>query len=162
MSPFAPWDDRTRDRVRSSMQAIYDLFLQRVAEGRGLPAEQIGKFAEGRLFAGEVAKSLGMTDAVGGLEDAIKLAMELAKVPADTPVDLVGTPPTFFEALTGDDAAQEAAPLAAEVARRAAADAILAPFVAQVPELGAFAGAFAPLFSGEKVLAVTPFALALR
>lgn len=162
MSPFAPWDDRTRDRVRSSMQAIYDLFLQRVAEGRGLPAEQIGKFAEGRLFAGEEAKSLGMTDAVGGLEDAIKLAMELAKVPADTPVDLVGAPPTFFEALANDDAAQEAAPLAAEAARRAAADAILAPFVAQMPELGAFAGAFAPLFSGEKVLAVTPFALALR
>lgn len=163
MSPFAPWDARTRDRVRSSMQAIYDLFIKRVVEGRGLPAEQVGKFAEGRLFAGEEAKSLGMVDSVGGLEDAIELALELAKVPADTPVDLVGAPPTFFEALAGEEVAQEASlPSAAEAARRAAADAILARFAEQIPELGAFAGALAPLFSGEKVLAVTPFALALR
>lgn len=162
MSIFSPWDDRTRERVRSSMQAIYDLFVARVAEGRGLPADQIGKFAEGRLFAGEEAKALGMVDQVGGLEDAIKLAMELSKVPDDTPVDLVGTPPTFFEALAGEDVAQGAAPAAAEAARRAAAEAVLAPFAAQIPELGAFAGALGPLFSGEKVLAVTPFALAIR
>jgi protease-4 len=162
MSPLSPWDDRTRERVRTSMQAIYDLFVSRVAEGRGLPAEQIGKFAEGRLFAGEEAKSLGMIDAVGGLEDAIKLAMELAKVPDDTPVDLVGTPPTFFEALASEDVAQEVAPSAADAARRAAAAAILAPLSEQIPELGAFVGAFAPLLSGEKVLAVTPFALAVR
>lgn len=168
MSPFAPWDDRTRDRVRASMQSIYDLFLKRVAEGRGLPEDQIGKFAEGRLFAGEEAKSLGMIDATGGLEDAIKLAMELAKVPDDTPVDLVGAPPTFLEALSGEDVAQGAAPaadaatLATDAARRAAASAILAPFLEQVPELAAFAGAFGPLVSGEKVLAVTPFALAIR
>lgn len=159
MSPFASWDDRTRDRVRASMQAIYDLFIQRVADGRGLPKEQIGKFAEGRLFAGEEAKSLGMIDQVGGLDDAIKLAMELSNAPADTPVDLVGTPPTFFETLASEDTAQEAAP---EAARRAAADAFVTPFAAQVPELAAFAGAFSPLFSGERVLAVTPFALALR
>lgn len=172
MSPFASWDDRTRERVRASMQSIYDLFVKRVAEGRGLPAEQVGKFAEGRLFAGEEAKSLGMVDVVGGLEDAIELAMELAAVPADTPVDLVGEPPTLFEALASEDGAGEKAPPApaADVARRAAvdaargvaADAFLAPIAAQVPELGAFAGAFAPLLSGERVLAVTPFAVAIR
>lgn len=172
MSPFASWDDRTRERVRSSMQAIYDLFVKRVAEGRGLPAEQVGKFAEGRLFAGEDARSLGMVDVVGGLEDAIKLAMELAEVPADTPVDLVGQPPTLFEALASEDSAGEKAPaapaadaarrVAVDAARGVAADAFLAPFVAQVPELGAFAGAFAPLLSGERVLAVTPFAVAIR
>jgi protease-4 len=166
MSIFSPWDEKTRGRVRASMQSIYDLFVKRVAEGRGLPADKVATFAEGRLFAGEQAKDLGMVDAVGGLEDAIKLARELAKLPDDAPVDLVGTPPTFFEALAGDDSAGdsgEAAPVAAaEAARKAAADAVLAPWVAKVPELQAFSGALSPLFSGEKVLAIVPFAFVVR
>jgi protease-4 len=162
MSMFSPWDAKTRERVRASMQAIYDLFIKRVAEGRDLPPEKVALFAEGRLFAGAQAKDLGMIDAIGGLEDAIKLAVELAKVPSDTPVDLVGMQPSFFEALASDDANSEAAPIAAEAARRAAADAFVAPWTASVPEIGVLAGAFAPLLSGEKVLAVTPFAIAVR
>jgi protease-4 len=176
MSPFTPWDDRTRERVRTSMTSIYDLFVDRIVEGRGLARDKVEGFAEGRLFAGEEAKALGMIDQVGGLEDAIKLAMELAKVPEDTPVDLVGTPPSLFEALSDQDtsassgvgsgarpvAAANVGPAAAEIARRAAEGAIVAPVLAQVPELGAFASALAPFLSGERVLAVTPFALAVR
>jgi len=162
MSLFSPWDGKTRERVRASMQAIYDLFVKRIAEGRDLPAEKVAGFAEGRIFAGEEAKSLGMIDAVGGLEDAIKLAIELAKVPNDTPVDLVGTPPTFLEALAAEETSSAAAPIAAQAAQKAAADAFIAPWAAQVPELGAFAGALAPLLAGERVLAVTPFAIAVR
>ncbi|MEZ4296482.1 MAG: signal peptide peptidase SppA [Polyangiaceae bacterium] len=170
MSLFSPWDDRTRDKVRASMQAIYDLFLKRVSEGRDLPVEKVQTFAEGRLFAGEQAKSLGMVDEVGGLEDAIHLAMELAKLPADTPVDLVGTPPTLFEALANEDAVQGDSS-AREAAARTARDALAAPgafpalppaWSEQVPELHAFAAAFTPLLAGERVLAVTPFALAVR
>ena len=174
MSIMSPWDDKTRERVRTSMKAIYDLFVDRIVDGRGLPREKVEGFAEGRLFAGEEARSLGMIDQLGGLEDAIKLAIELAKVPEDTPVDLVGAPPTFFEALSEQDTSGASAangagatgaqvgPLAAEVARRAATDAFVAPLMEQVPELGAFASALGPLLSGERVLAVTPFALALR
>ncbi len=166
MSMLSPWDEKTRDKVRASMQSIYDLFLKRVSEGRDLPVDKVATFAEGRLFAGEEAKTLGMIDQVGGIEDAIKLAITLAKVPDDTPVDLVGAPPTFLEALGGDDASGEsgesAQAIAAEAARRAAADAALAPWLAKVPEMGAFAGALGPLFTGERVLAVAPFAFALR
>jgi len=166
MSTFSPWDEKTRDKVRASMQSIYDLFVKRVSEGRDLPADKVATFAEGRLFAGEEAKTLGMTDAVGGIEDAIKLAMELAKVPADTPVDLVGTPPTFLESLANDDPSGEgsesARAVAAEAARRAAMDVAVAPWITRVPEMGTFAGALAPLFTGERVLAITPFAFALR
>ena len=171
MSVLTPWDDRTRERVRASMKSIYDLFVDRIVEGRSLPREKVEGFAEGRLFAGEEAKSLGMIDQVGGLEDAIKLAIELAKVPEDTPVDLVGTPPTLFEALAGEETSGASAatgpgaqvgPAAAEIARRAAMEALVAPVLAQVPELGSFAGALAPFLSGERVLAVTPFALAVR
>ena len=166
MSLFSAWDDRTRDKVRASMQSIYDLFLKRVSEGRDLPVDKVATFAEGRLFAGEEAKNLGMIDQVGGIEDAIKLAKELAKVPDDTPVDLVGAPPTFLEALGGDDASGESGEsaqlIAAEAARRAAADTAMAPWIARVPEMGTFASAMAPLFNGERVLAITPFAFALR
>ena len=35
LSPFTPWDASTREKVRASMTSVYDLFLLRVATGRG-------------------------------------------------------------------------------------------------------------------------------
>ncbi|MBK8252990.1 MAG: signal peptide peptidase SppA [Polyangiaceae bacterium] len=162
MSIFSAWDDKTRDRVRASMQGIYDLFLARVSEGRGLPKEKVASFAEGKLFAGTQAKELGMVDELGGIEAAVKLAMELAKLPEDTPVDLVGTPPSFFDALAADESAQESQAAVMVAANKAAADLVSAPWIERVPELQTFAAALGPLVSGERVLTVTPFAISLR
>jgi len=155
MSPFTPWDDPTRQRMLSSMTAIYDLFLKRIAEGRGQPVEKIAPSAEGRIFGGVEAKERGLVDELGGLDDALKLALDLAKLPADAPIDVVGDSSGLIELIGGNDDAESA------LAR--SAERVLVPeWLTGTPELGAFIGSAAPLVTGEKTLAALPFALLLR
>ena len=51
-----------------------------MAEGRDLPVEQVEKFADGRVFTGEQAVELGLVDELGGFQDAVDLAKELAEI----------------------------------------------------------------------------------
>ncbi len=65
---------------QKTANAIYDRFLEIVAEGRSLPREDIAKVAEGRVWSGISAKSLGLVDELGGLEDAIDAAGGFAEL----------------------------------------------------------------------------------
>ena len=67
MSPFVPWDDATRAKVVDSATAVYDLFLSRIAEGRGVPVDKVAPSAEGRIFSGQEAKDRGQ----GPAQDAL-------------------------------------------------------------------------------------------
>lgn len=58
----------------------YHLFVQRCADGRHLPAAQIEKIAQGRVWTGEAALKNGLIDQIGHLNDATSLAAQLAKV----------------------------------------------------------------------------------
>ncbi|MDL2291949.1 signal peptide peptidase SppA, partial [Bacteroides sp. OttesenSCG-928-F21] len=62
----------------------YDLFLTRCAEGRNMSKEEIGKIAEGRVWAGTTAKELGLVDELGGIDRALEIAIEKAEVSAYT------------------------------------------------------------------------------
>jgi protease-4 len=166
MSPFQGWDEATRERVLTSMRSVYDLFLRRVAEGRGMPVEKVAASAEGRIYGGVEAKERGMIDELGGLSDAIALARELGHLPDDAPVDLVGEPGGLLELLDpgdGGEAGEEgraAADAAARSAARAATETLLPS--SRWPEVDSFVGSFAPLLSGERTVAALPFGLVLR
>ena len=56
----------------------YELFLKRVAEGRGMTRDEVHKIAQGRVWTGEKAKELGLVDEIGSLDAAIALTQELA------------------------------------------------------------------------------------
>jgi protease-4 len=163
LSPLSPWDEPTRQRMLASMTAIYDLFLKRIGEGRGVPVDKIAPSAEGRLFGGVLAKERGLIDELGGLEDAIRLAGELAKLPKDAPVDVIGETPGLLELLEGDgDSAEAARAELAAAAARDAAHALAPAWANAAPELGAFLGSAAPLLQGEKTLTALPFVLMIR
>lgn len=59
---------------------IYDLFIARVANARKLPPEKVKSIAQGRVWSGGRAKSLGLVDQIGGLESAIAYTAEAAKL----------------------------------------------------------------------------------
>ena len=99
-----PWDEATRTRLLQGMTEIYELFLSRVAEGRGRKREDFVNAVEGRVFGGEQAKSLGLVDEVGGLGDALADAKKRAGLPADAPV-VVDDAGGLLEAISGDDEA---------------------------------------------------------
>ncbi|WP_437876430.1 S49 family peptidase [Sorangium sp. So ce513] len=168
MSALTPWDEPTRARVLASMEAVYDLFLKRIAEGRNLPLETIAPSAEGRIFGGAEAHGRSLVDELGGLERAIALARELAELPEDAPVEVEQDDGGLLELLAAGDEASESgarapdpAPLK-ERAREAMAGALLPEWLGVAPEVGTFAASMAPLLAGERALTVLPFAVTLR
>lgn len=154
MSPFTRWDEGTKERIRVTMKAVYDLFLQRIAEGRGVKVDAIAPSAEGRLFSGLDAKERGLADAVGGLSDAIDLAISLAKLPNDTPIEVSAEDGGLLDLLGADEPRAARAPLAA------AGDAL--PGWLAVPELAAFVGSMEPILGGERAVTSLPFAVQIR
>jgi len=58
----------------------YDLFIQRIVEGRGMTVEEVKAVSEGRVWTGECALALGLVDELGGLDRAIALAAEAAEL----------------------------------------------------------------------------------
>lgn len=92
-SPFRPFSASERTKLEEQMRATYELFLSRVAEGRGRPVTEIHAVAQGRVWSGTQAKKLGLIDELGGMDVAIRLAKERAKIGADQPVNLVVFPP---------------------------------------------------------------------
>jgi protease-4 len=59
---------------------IYDQFVQAVAEGRKLSVDKVRELATGQLYTGVQAKELGLVDELGGLNEAIDLAADLAGI----------------------------------------------------------------------------------
>jgi protease-4 len=59
---------------------IYDDFLELVAEGRGMTKEEVHEIAQGRVWNAVDAKNAGLIDELGGMNDAIKMAAEMAEL----------------------------------------------------------------------------------
>jgi protease IV len=75
----------------------YRDFVPKVAKGRGKDAEYIDSVGQGRVWTGGQAKNNGLIDDFGGLDKAIEVAKQLAKIPADKGVERVILPyPTTF------------------------------------------------------------------
>lgn len=58
----------------------YELFRQRVADGRGMTIEQVEEIAQGHVWLGQDAIDIKLVDQLGGLDDAVAKAAELAKL----------------------------------------------------------------------------------
>lgn len=82
-SPFRPLDEEEQAVMKMRTEAIYATFLERVAEGRGLPLATVKEIAQGRVYAGGRALELGLVDRIAGLDEAIDAAASLANLDAD-------------------------------------------------------------------------------
>jgi protease-4 len=78
MSASRGFTPEERGAVRAEMQAVYDTFVDRVAEGRGLAREAVERAAAGRVWSGARARELGLVDALGGPLEALREARRLA------------------------------------------------------------------------------------
>ena len=71
-----------RALMQNHVNRGYELFVQRCADGRKKSIEQIKAIAEGRVWTGIDAKSIGLVDKIGGLDEAIAIAAKKAKLTA--------------------------------------------------------------------------------
>ena len=70
-----------RKIIQKGVDKIYQEFLELVAEGRNMTTEQVNKIGQGRVWSGVDALRIGLIDELGGMEDAIAAAVEMAELP---------------------------------------------------------------------------------
>lgn len=101
-SPVRPYNPDEVKKLDEQLQAFYDQFVEKVATSRRSTPEKIDAMAQGRVWTGQQAKERGLIDALGGLDRAIELTKERAKIPASSDVELVVYPPrkSFYEILS--------------------------------------------------------------
>ncbi|MFV0605677.1 MAG: signal peptide peptidase SppA [Niabella sp.] len=75
-----PMNEQEKKLIKGQIERIYTDFKERVAEGRKKDTAYIETIAQGRVWTGFRGKEIGIVDAFGGLEDAIKAAARMAKL----------------------------------------------------------------------------------
>ncbi|HEY5715943.1 MAG TPA: signal peptide peptidase SppA [Psychromonas sp.] len=75
-----PLNPELADILQLGIENGYQQFLKVVAEGRNMTLAEVDKIAQGRVWTGVDAKSLGLVDELGNLQDAINKAGSLAKL----------------------------------------------------------------------------------
>lgn len=75
-----PFNAEETAMLQAYVNRGYALFRKRVADGRRLPVESVEKIAQGRVWIGADALNIKLVDQLGGLDDAVKKAAQLAKI----------------------------------------------------------------------------------
>lgn len=75
-----PFNAEEKAMLQASVNRGYSMFRQRVAEGRRLPVESVEKIAQGRVWLATDALNIKLVDQLGGIDDAVKKAAQLAKL----------------------------------------------------------------------------------
>jgi protease-4 len=98
-SPMQAWSPSEREVVYGMMEDTYEAFLARVAAGRSMDRDAVHEIAQGRVWTGVAAKDKGLVDELGGLEQALAAAHELAKIDADIGLEVYPADPTLKDFL---------------------------------------------------------------
>lgn len=96
-SPSTPFSESERKAITGLMKDVYEQFVDkaiqgRVKAGKKFDKEEFLKLAEGRVWTGRQAKSNGLVDELGTLEDAVAAAKVMAGMKKDADVELLVLP----------------------------------------------------------------------
>jgi len=97
---FAAIDSDYRDlsavelaKLKEGIDANYRDFVAKVAEARRRPFDRIEPLAQGRVWLGAQAQARGLVDELGGIDRALELVKQKARIPASENVTIVMYPP---------------------------------------------------------------------
>ena len=68
-SAFANFSPQQAKLVQENMNSMYELFVDRIHQGRSMPTKTIKKLGGGRVYSGKKAKEIGLVDQIGGLKE---------------------------------------------------------------------------------------------
>jgi protease-4 len=96
---FAAIDSDYRDlspeelaKLKEGIDANYHDFVAKVAQARRKPFDQIEPLAQGRVWLGDQALARGLVDELGGIDRALELVKQKARIPASENVAIVMYP----------------------------------------------------------------------
>lgn len=90
---YAPLNEEQRAKLRTEIEVFYRGFVQRVADGRKRKYDDVEPLAQGRVWTGAQAKQNGLVDEIGGIDRAIEMVKQKAKIAASEKITLVAYPP---------------------------------------------------------------------
>ncbi|MCC7174070.1 MAG: signal peptide peptidase SppA [Bryobacterales bacterium] len=127
-SDYTPLDEAARRKLRDGVDDNYRVFVEKVAAARKRKFAEIEPLAQGRVWLGSQARKIGLVDELGGLDRAVELIRERARIPAGAPVTLVVYPPqrSLIERLMSRTVQASAPGLLKDILRRWPAQ-LLAP-----------------------------------
>ena len=75
-----PLTNFERKKIQKNIRNVYNTFITHVSEGRNMTTTAVDEIAQGRIWTGYDAKSIGLIDTYGGIEKAIEIAVSLANI----------------------------------------------------------------------------------
>ncbi len=128
MTPFQ------KQTMQRATERIYAEFTSKAAAGRKLPVDSLRAIAGGRVWTGTQGKAIGLVDQLGGLDDAIKLAAQSAKLKeGDFQLKYQPRKKEFFEQMMNSFGGDEDAKIQAQLGE-------LAPYVKYMKKLKTMEG----------------------
>jgi protease-4 len=97
-----PLTDFERQVIQKEVEDIYDDFVQKAAEGRGMDKKEVFKVASGRVWSGEQAKDRGLVDVLGNFNKAVELAAAAAHLGENYELTYLPKKKDFVERLLHD------------------------------------------------------------
>lgn len=94
--------DFERQILQKSVDERYEVFVGKAAEGRKMSVNDIKVVASGRVWSGIEAKENKLVDVLGGLDDAIQLAVKAAGIEDDYKINYLPRQKNFFEQVMSD------------------------------------------------------------
>ena len=88
-----------RELMQALSDELYDQFVSDVARGRDLDKKKVLKLATGQVYTGTQALEAGLIDRLGGIEEAVAWAGEMAGL--EDPEIYEFPPPSFLDQITG-------------------------------------------------------------
>ena len=114
-SPYREMTEEERQYWQSIVDEAYSGFVAIVAEGRGLPVEDVLPLADGRVYTGRQALDANLIDALGYEEDAIAKAAELGGITGEPRIIEYTPTPTFLDFLNAAAEQRSLLPSVAEI-----------------------------------------------
>lgn len=79
-SPLREMTAEERQILKTMLDDVHQQFITAVASGRNMDEAVVRGLADGRVYSGKQAQSLGLVDQLGSFQDAIALAAEKAGI----------------------------------------------------------------------------------
>jgi protease IV len=104
-SPYREMTPEERAYFEGVLHDVHEQFIEAVADGRKLKADDVRPNADGRVFTGRQAKGLKLVDELGGFDDAAAAAAKMAGIKDDPPeLEYPKKDKKLLEELLGEDA----------------------------------------------------------
>ncbi|NRA51327.1 MAG: signal peptide peptidase SppA, partial [Phaeodactylibacter sp.] len=82
ITPVYPMSPQGGRILQIRTDTMYETFLRRVSEGRGMSRDAVHEIAQGRVWTGNAGLENGLVDALGGMDRALAAAADLADLEA--------------------------------------------------------------------------------